>query len=118
MNRYNTFLMVFTFSIIALVVFLYFYLSAIFSIVVQAHEHMQPDPFEVLGTLFSPAILISGLALVLSSIGYRVLGIVYVAKNKTVSDGEKACWIIGFILVGFITGIVFLVMAKSRKFVD
>ena len=58
------------------------------------------------------------LVLGLSSLAYRILGIVYVAKSKTVSDGEKALWIVGFIIMGFITGIVFLVMAKGRKFVE
>jgi hypothetical protein len=118
MSRYNTFLLVFILSILALIVFLYFYLSAIFSIVIQAQDHAEPDPFEIVATLFNPAVMISGLVLALSSILYRVLGIVHVARSKTVSDGEKAIWIIGFVLVGFITGIVFLVMAKGRKFVD
>ena len=35
-----------------------------------------------------------------------------------VKDGEKALWIIGFILMGFITAIVFLIMAKGKKFVE
>jgi len=118
MNRYNTFLTVFIVSIMALVVFLYFYFHAIFSIVIQAHQHIDPDPFEIVGTIFSPQILVSGLILAISSLAYRVIGIVYVAKNKTVSDGEKALWIIGFIIMGFVTGIVFLIMAKGRNFVD
>lgn len=118
MNRYNTFLTVFIISVVALAVFFYFYLHAILSIVVQAHEHIQHDPFEVVGTIFSPEILLSGLVLAISSLAYRIMGIVFVAKNKTASDGEKALWIIGFIIMGFVTGIVFLIMAKGRNFVD
>jgi tetrahydromethanopterin S-methyltransferase subunit F len=41
-----------------------------------------------------------------------------VAKNSSVSDGEKALWIIGFIIMGFVTAIVFLIMAKDKKFVE
>ena len=49
---------------------------------------------------------------------YRILGIVHVARTKIISDGEKALWIVGFVILGFITAIVFLVMAKSRKLVE
>lgn len=118
MSRYNTFLTVFIISIVALVVFLYFYISGIISVVAQAHVQTDPDPFEIVATIFSPQILVSGLVLGLSSLAYRILGIVHVAKNKTVSDGEKALWIIGFIFMGFVTGIVFLILARGRQFVD
>lgn len=81
-------------------------------------EYVEPNPMGVFSTIFSPEVIISGLVLALSSLAYRIQGIVYVARNKTVSDGEKALWIIGFILMGFVTAIVFLIMAKGRKFVD
>lgn len=118
MSKYNTFLAVFIISIIAFAVFMVFYLNAIFGFAFHANEHTNPDPFEMIFTIFSPPVIISGVILTASSLVYRILGIVYVARSKTVSDGEKALWIIGFILMGFVTAIVFLVMAKGRKFVD
>ena len=68
-----------------------------------------------MATIFSPEVIISGLVMAISSLLYRVLGIIEVAKNKTIAGGEKALWVIGFILMGFITAIVFLVLAKSRN---
>jgi hypothetical protein len=78
----------------------------------------EPSPFLIFNTIFNPAVLISALILGMLSLAYRILGIVHVVKNKTVKDGEKALWIVGFIIMGFVTAIVFLVMAKGRKFVD
>jgi len=120
MTKYNTFLTVFIVSIIALIFFLVFYIQGIFELVYTIDDLKgdEPSPFLILNTLFNPAVLISAIILGISSLVYRVLGIVYVARNKTVNDGEKALWIIGFIIMGFITGIVFLIMAKGRKFVD
>ena len=118
MNRYNTFLAVFIISIVALIFFMIFYLNWVFGFIVHAHEYERTGPFEMIDNLFDPSIIISGLLLAITSLLYRILGIVYVAKNKTVTDGEKALWIIGFILMGFVTAIVFLIMAKGRKFVE
>ena len=118
MSKYNSFLAFFVISVLALIVFLAIYLQAIFGFAFHADEYNRHDPVEVLSIIFSPHVIISGVIMGLSSLVYRVLGIVYVARSKTVTDGEKALWIIGFIIMGFITGIVFLVMAKGRKFVD
>lgn len=120
MNKYNTFLAIFIISIVALVVFMIIYIKAVFGLAFSLHEYVEPNPnpIGILATLFSPPVIISGFVLGLSSLVYRVLGIVHVARNKTVTDGEKALWIVGFIIMGFVTAIVFLVMAKGRKFVE
>jgi len=120
MNKYNTFLTVFIISTIALIVFMVFYIQGIFGVISTVHELQgeEPNPLLILNTIFSPAVIISAIVLGFSSLTYRILGIVHVVRNKTVKDGEKALWIVGFIIFGFITGIVFLVMAKGRKFVD
>jgi uncharacterized membrane protein len=118
MSKYNTFLAVFIISFLSMIVFLIVYLQAIFGFAFQADEHSRHNPFEVLATIFTPAVVVSGIIMAVTSIVYRVLGIVHVAKNKTVSDGEKALWIVGFVFMGFITGIVFLVLAKGKKFTD
>ena len=119
MGRYNTFLLLFLASVLATVVFMVFYLQAIFGIVAEAHRHFpEPDPFEMLSLIFSPQVLFSGLVMLLTSLAYRILGIVYTVRNKAAADGEKALWIIGFILTGFITAIVFLILGKKRGFME
>jgi len=118
MSRYNTFLTVFIISVVALIFFLVCYMNVIFSLVTQAHEFDHAEPLEIFSTIFSPSVIISGLILGISSLLYRVLGIIQVAKNKTISGGEKALWVIGFIIMGFVTAIVFLILAKSRGLVE
>jgi hypothetical protein len=120
MTKYNTFLFLFIVSTVAIIVFFVFYLQAIFGFALNIHEFEghNPNPFDVFSRIFSPQVIISGVIMTFSSLAYRIMGIVYVAKNKTVGDGEKALWIVGFIIIGFVTAIVFLVMAKGRKFVE
>lgn len=120
MNKYNTFLSVFVISVIAMIFFFVFYIQAIFGFAFNLHEleRHNPNPFEVFSKIFNLQVIISAIILGLFSLAYRILGIMQVVKNKTVSDGEKALWIVGFIIMGFVTAIVFLVMARGRKFVD
>jgi hypothetical protein len=118
MSKYNTFLAFFILTVAAFIFFMVFYLNGIFAFVVHANEYENANPMDVLSKIFNPSAIISCIILGISSLIYRILGIVYVAKNKMVSDGEKALWIIGFIIMGFITGIIFLIMAKGKKFVD
>lgn len=118
MNKYNIFLSFFILSILALIAFLVFYLGVIFNFAMHSRNFSDSDPFEVIATIFNPSVIMSGIVLAITSLIYRVLGIVHVARSKSVSDGEKALWVIGFLLMGFITAIVFLVMAKGKKFVE
>lgn len=92
-------------------------MNVIFSIVLHADQYNESNSSEVLKLLFSPSVIITGIILAISSLIYRIIGIVYVAGNKVVSDGEKVLWIIGFILMGFITGILFIILARGKKFV-
>ena len=115
--KYNTFLWVFILSILSAVVFLIFYLQAIFSFVQYSTHHSEPDVFEVFDRLFTPAVIISFVVMIVLSLAYRIMAIICIAKNKVITGGEKALWIVGFIIFGFVTGIVFLVLAKSRKLV-
>ena len=120
MSKYNTFLTLFIVSIVSMILFLVFYFQAIFGLVFNAGNinRLDAHPFEVLRQIFSPAVVISFIIMMLSGLLYRIQGIVLVARNKIVTDGEKALWIIGFVLLGFITAIVFLIMAKGKKYVD
>ena len=115
--KYNTFLWVFIISILSGIVFLIFYMQAIFSVVAISMHEREPNPFAIFAHILNPAVLISLLVAIVTGLAYRIMGIVCVAKNKTVSDGERAIWIIGFILLGFVTAIVFLILAKSKKLV-
>lgn len=84
----------------------------------HVQEYSDHDPFEVFKNIFSIPVIISFSVLALSSLANRIMGIVAVAKNNTVSDGEKALWIVGFVLLSFITSIVFLIMAKGKGFAE
>ncbi len=118
MTKYNSFLFVFIVSLIALALFLVFFLQGIFSFAFSVGNNQDPSDYEVFQALFTPQILVSGIVLAITSLIYRVIGIVQVAKNKLVSDGEKVLWILGFIFMGFITAIIFLVLAKKKQFVE
>ena len=120
MSKYNVFLAVFIIMILSMIVFFVFYIQAIFGFALNLEEleSHNPNPFHFLSAIFSPEIIISGIILTISSLLYRILGIVHVARSQSITDGEKALWIIGFFIMGFITAIVFLIMAKGRKFVD
>lgn len=64
--------------------------------------------------LFSPVWLAALIFMSITGLLYRVLGIVFAVRNPNLEGGEKAMWVIGFVLFGFITAIVFMVMATSR----
>lgn len=120
MSKYNIFLAIFILSVLAFISFFIFYLQAIFGFM---HSMIglngdEPNPFFMLSQIFSPGVVISGIILVITSLVYRILGIVHVVQNNHAKDGEKALWIIGFVIMGFVTAIVFLVMARGRKFVE
>lgn len=118
MSKYNTFLTLFIISVAAFIFFIGFYMNGIFAFAFHAHELSKANPFKIFSTIFSPSLIISFIIAAISGLACRIIGIVYVAKNKTVNDGEKAIWIVGFIIMSFITSIVFLVMAKGKKFTD
>jgi hypothetical protein len=116
MTKYNLFFILLLVSMLAFIFFMGFSVREIFTFIMQAKENDEPNSGEVLRFLLSPPLIISFIIAVITNFTYRVFGIVMVIKNKTVSDLEKAIWIIGFIIMSFITAIVFLIMAKSRKF--
>lgn len=118
MSKYNTFLTLFIVAVIAGIFFMGFYIKGIFTFVAHVHQNPNPDPFEMLSIIFAPPVIISLAIAVVCTLASLITGIVLVAKSKTVSDGEKAIWIIGFVMMYFITSIVFLIMAKGKKFVE
>jgi hypothetical protein len=120
MSRYNTFLALFIVSIVAAILFFIFYFQAIMGFAFHSHELVQEraDPFEIFASIFSPQVIVTFAIMALASLAYRIYGIVLVARSKTVTDGEKALWIVGFVIMGFITAIIFLIMAKGRRFTE
>jgi hypothetical protein len=118
MNKYTTFLLLFIISTIAVIVFLVFYLQGIFAFVIHASEHREPNPLELFNTVFNPAVIISFAVAAGASLINRIMAIVMIAKNKIVSDGEKVMWILGFVFMSFVASIVFLIMAKGKKFTE
>ena len=118
MRKYNLFLTLFIISVIAGCVFIGFYMKAIFSVVALTRDNPRPDPFEIISTIFSPAVIFSLAVAAITSLINRILAIVSIVKNKTVSDGEKVLWVLGFVFMSFIASIVFLIMAKGKKFME
>ncbi len=118
MGKYNIFFALFIISVIAFIFFMGFYIRGVFSFVSQAHENAGSNPWQMFSAIFNPALIIAFAVMALSSLACRIFAIVLVVKNKTVNDGEKAIWIVGFILMYFITAIVFLILARGRKFVE
>lgn len=114
MNAYRIFILAFVLSIVAFVVVMISYVNGIMDVVRIAQHGNEEMASEILKTIFSPLFIISCLVLGICSLLYRVLGIVFVVKSNA-EGGEKALWIIGFILIGFITAIIFMAVAKSRN---
>ncbi len=120
MSKYNLFLTLFILSVVSVITFFIFYFRAIMGVAfpMQGGSGFEHDPGSVFRQIFSIEVIISFIVMVISSLVYRIVGIVLVVRNTTVSDGERALWIVGFIFLGFVTSIVFLLMAKGRKYVD
>ncbi len=117
MNAYRIFILAFVLSIVAFVVVMISYVNGIMDVVRISQHGNEEMASEILKTIFSPLFIISCLVLGICSLLYRVLGIVFVVKSNA-EGGEKALWIIGFILIGFITAIIFMAVAKSRNLLD
>jgi hypothetical protein len=80
-------------------------------------EGMPMDPFYFFKMIFSPLMLIAMAVLAISGLLYRILGIIFVARNSKLQGGEQALWIIGFVLFGFVTAIVFMAIGRSRALI-
>jgi len=116
MNLYRIFIAAFAISILALIIVLFSYIQALTQLLADTNgEDGELMARNFIRSFLTPAFLISAIVLGLSSLAYRVIGIVCAARNRTIDGGEKAMWIIGFIMLGFITAIVFLVLARSRN---
>jgi len=120
MVKYSTFLSLFLITTVAFIFFIVFYVNGFFSLMQQTtvHRSAEADPSEVFQTIFSLKIIISIALAALGSFVIRILGIVIVAKSETITENEKVFWIIGFAMMTFITSIIFLILAKSKKLLE
>jgi len=116
MNKYNTFLLLFIAEVMAFCFFIYNYLRIFIAFAMDTSRARHADPFVLLAEILNPVIVISFIVLVITSLLTRIFGIIAIAKNKTVTEGEKIIWILGFGFMSFITSIIFLFMAKKRGF--
>jgi hypothetical protein len=119
--KYNVFLNLFLAATLAGIVTVIFYVYGFFNIINTARQISNSDitnPFEPLASIFTPQLIVAFCVAAITGLAYRIYAIVSLAKNKTVSDGEKALWVVGFVMMGFVTGIVYLVLARSKNFVE
>ena len=118
MNRYNTFLILFIAEVLAFCFFVYHYLRVFILFAMENERHSHVDPLTLFSNILDPAIIIPFVVLVITSLLTRIFGIVAVAKSKTVSEGEKILWIIGFGFMSFIASVIFLFIAKKKGFME
>lgn len=116
MHQYRIFIIAFFISVLAMVVLFYTYLSGLLSgfKVILSLGREEQFPLYFLETIFSPLLITSLIITAIAGLLYRILGILLVAGNKGIEGGEQVIWIIGFVMFGFITAIVFMAMASSR----
>lgn len=122
-THYRLLVISFILSVLAGIIFIIFYSTAIITLI-SSIEHASdgqvttpPDPEAILRIFFNPALFISGAIAGIASVTNRIIGIILVAGNKTMKEGERVLWILGFILINMVTNILFLALRKSRNLV-
>ncbi|WP_118973421.1 hypothetical protein [Taibaiella koreensis] len=104
MSLYRLFVIAFVLSALSFGVFVYYYIHLVTDMLQAVHKVAPGQlPESMLRDMFSPGIFIAATVLGLSGMLYRVLGIVFIARNPLLEGGEKVMWILGFVLMGFIT---------------
>ena len=122
-THYRLLLISFILSLLAGISVIIFYSSGIIALI-SGIEYMPngtvtnpPDPEKVLRAFFNPGLIISGAIAFIASITNRIAGIIIIARNKTMKEGERVLWILGFILINVVTNIVFLALKNTRNLV-
>lgn len=116
---YHLLIVTFILSNIAGILLVVFYFQAIADLfggldAMAIGAPQEPDPSDVFRFFFGPKIVLSFLVLTVSSLANTIIGIVLIARNRTVSPDAKVLWILGFILLGFVTNIVFFALRRSN----
>ena len=115
MKFYKSFVIAFAVSIVAIILFFVAHFQMMFTLMNTAETMNAQTPAEVFGLIFTPLWIASFVFLIISTITYQVLGIVMIIKNPNVEGTDRILWILGFILAGFITAIVFMILLKSKN---
>lgn len=116
MQLYKIFVIAFIAALIAAVVLGVSYFMSMMNLMAHANElDNEKNPAVVFGMLFTPLTIISTVLVILATFTYKILGIIFVARNPNVDSTEKIIWILGFIIFGFITAIIFMALQKSRN---
>ena len=79
---------------------------------------MGPSPEEILNLFTSPILLISFVIALLASLANKIIGIIITVSNTSMRSNHRVFWILGFILFGFITNIVFFALKNSNNLLD
>lgn len=117
-SLYRTFILCFIISILAFAVFMTQYIQFFRHLIMHDMNMSDQQPEHVFSLLFSPTLIFSAIIMGLTSLTYKIIGIVFVAQKKELPGGEQALWIIGFIFIGFITAIVFMALGKSKQWIN
>lgn len=122
-THYRLLVISFILSLLAGILFSIFYGAAIIKLIGSIEYASDgtvtnpPDPQAILRIFFNPVLFISGAIAGIASLTNRIIGIILVAGNKTMKEGERVLWILGFILMNIVTNILFLALRKSRNLV-
>ncbi len=123
-THYKLLLISFILSLLAGILVIILYGSAIISLISNIEYATNgtpaatpPNPEEVLRIFFNPALILSGAIAFIASITNRIAGIILIAGNKTMKEGERVLWILGFILMNVVTNIVFLALKNTRNLI-
>lgn len=115
MKLYKPFVIAFIVSVVALIVFMVVHFQTMFSFIKNA-ETMKPEsPLEVFGMIFTPMWIASFILLILSSLTYQILGVIMIVKNPNINSTDRVLWILGFVMMAFITAIIFMALRKSKN---
>ncbi|MBL7707315.1 MAG: hypothetical protein JNM21_17350 [Taibaiella sp.] len=122
LTYYRLLVISFILSLLAGIAFFIFYGSVIISLIGNVQDFSNqiqapPDPEAILRLFFNPALIISGAIAGIASLTNRIIGIILIAGNKTMQEGERVLWILGFILMNIVTNIVFLALKNTRNLV-
>lgn len=79
---------------------------------------MGPSPEEIINIFFSPILLISAMLALLAGLANTIIGIIITVSNTSMRSQNRVFWILGFILFGFITNIVFFALKNSNNLLD
>jgi tetrahydromethanopterin S-methyltransferase subunit F len=123
-SLYRVLLISFIISVISGIFVAYYYIElmqTMLSLIKQEElnsagdPNLQMPPDEFMNLIFSGKFIISLAVCSLASLVNTIVGIILIARNKSIESGMKVLWILGFVLIGFITNIVFFALKNKNN---